>query len=143
MSAASPSARRAALVGGQRGFTLFEALVAVTVAGVAFAIVLSGMDGMGRMSSRVDEHAMARQLAQSVLEQFAINQADNVDDSDELVYRGVKYGYRLAFDAQADTPQMPLSVLRSGQRLRTVRVEVFWGQKPRLQSYVLDAVLFK
>ena len=122
---------------------MLEALVAITLAGVAFTIVLSGMGGIGRVSSRVDEHAVARQLAQSVLEQFATNQADNVSDADELVYQGVKYGYKLSFEDQADTPQMPLMALRSGQRLKAVRIEVFWGEQPRLQSYVLNAVLFK
>ena len=134
---------RAGVSGGQRGFTLLEALVAITLAGVAFTIVMSGMGGMGRVSARVDQHVVARQLAQSVLDQFAINQADNVSDADELVYQGVKYGYKLAFEVQADTPQMPLTALRSGQRLKAVRIEVFWGEQPRLQSHVLNAVLFK
>ena len=143
MSVPLPFFSHAGVTGTQRGFTLLEALVAITLAGVAFTIVLSGMGGVGRVSERVEEHTVARQLAESVLAQFAVNQADNVTDSDELIYQGVKYGYKLAFEDQADTPQMPLTVLRSGQRLKAVRIEVFWGEQPRLQSYVLSAVLFK
>lgn len=127
----------------QRGFTLLEALVAATIMGVSLSIVLTGIGGVGRGSSRASEHVVARQLAVSVLEQFALNQLDTVNDADNLVYGGVKYGYRLAFDTIEDTDLLPVSALRTGRKLKSVRVEVFWGEQPNLQSYALSTTMFR
>jgi len=127
----------------QQGFTLLEALVAATVVAVAFSVILAGLGGVGRTAQRVDELTVARQLAVSVLDQFALNPANEVNDADDLVYGGVKYGYKLTFDAMEDTVPLPISVLRSGQTLMTVRVQVFWGQQPKLHTYTLSSVLFK
>ncbi len=127
----------------QWGFTLLEALVAITILGVTFSMVLAGVGGVGRTSSRAHEHVVAQQLAASVLDQFEINQLDQVNDADDLIYNGVKYGYKLKFDSLEDTDLFPIAALRSGRRLKTVRIEVFWGNQPNLQSYALSTVLFR
>lgn len=127
----------------QWGFTLLEAMVAITILGVTFSMVLAGVGGVGRTSSRAHEHVVAQQLAASLLDQFAINQLDQVNDVDDLVYNGVKYGYKLKFDSMDDSDLFPIAALRSGRRLKTVRIEVFWGNQPNLQSYALSTVLFR
>lgn len=122
---------------------MLEALVAVTIVGVVFSLVLVGMTGLGRTSSRANEHLIAHQLAASILEQFEVNQLDQVNDADGLVYRGIRYGYKLTFDPLVDTDLIPISALRSGRRLKNVKIEVFWGDRPNLQSYVLSTVIFR
>jgi len=127
----------------QSGFTLLEALVAITIVGVTFSLILAGLSGVGRTSARANEHMIAHQLAVFVLDQFETNQLDQVNDADDLIYRGVRFGYKLKFDTLEDTDSFPLAALRSGRRLKNVRVEVFWGEQPNLQSYVLSTILFR
>ena len=111
------------------GFTLLEALVATVLLGTALALVIGGLGRSSAYLFSTDLHQIARELAEQKLLEFTRSNANTmVNDQNQLVFRGVKYGYRLKYEPVKSTEALPTAGTPLEGKLLAVRIEVYWGE---------------
>lgn len=117
---------------GERGFTLLETLVALTILSLSVA-VLFGIFSQGLAWTRADAHAMeARVLAQSLLAR-----AESVPPVSDLQGRERSGLWWRIHVAPVDAQSQPAAGLRS----ETVTAAVHWMTGEREQTLALSTVL--
>lgn len=82
----------------QKGFTLLEVVVAMTVVGAGFAVGLAAMSGSLRLMRSAAEYEQAMLLARAAMtEALAYPDYDIADDREREIYKGIEYAYRVEF----------------------------------------------
>ncbi len=124
----------------QRGFTLLEVLVAVTITGAGLAMAWAGIAGALRLMERSTQHEAARVLAQGKMDEVLATRLNQVaDDTGELQYAGQRYGYRIRLSPAAVLPEALAPKVPLGLVLEAVQVEVFWGAEGQQQNLSLHS----
>jgi len=123
----------------QVGFTLMEALVAMTLVGVALTLIISGLGRSGLFLTKADLHAVARDLAMQKLDEFILSESNQIaDEADQLTIQGVSFGYKLQFQPVKSSDALPTSDTPLNEKLLSVQVSVYWGDQGRTQSLSLE-----
>ena len=128
----------------EQGLTLLEVLVAMVILSLAIGTLFSGLGGVSRLSTVASQHEVAMRLAQSKLDEYLRQAGDTLaPEPDDLVYGGVKYGFRITSSLHAPAPSSS-EVAPSAPRdpagpavLKKVNIEVFWGIQPNLRRFHL------
>jgi prepilin-type N-terminal cleavage/methylation domain-containing protein len=124
----------------ERGFTLLEVLVAVTITGAGLAMAWAGIAGALRLMERSTQHEAARVLAQGKMDEILATGLNQLaDDTGELEYAGQRYGYRVRLSPADVLPQAVASKVPLGLVLEAVQVEVFWGEQSQAHNLTLHS----
>lgn len=131
----------------QKGFTLLEVVVAMTVVGAGFAVGLAAMSGSLRLMRSTGEYEQAMLLARAAMtEALAYPDYDIADDREREVYKGIEYAYRVEFrpvrlvqatestGSAGSTPSSGAGATPSSGAaampapLEQISVDVYWGE---------------
>lgn len=125
----------------QRGFTLLEVLVAMTLIGFGLAVAFTAVSGTARLDEKMAGHSAAMALARSKLDELLANPAFVLaNDRGEDRYVGTDFGYRIQLHpAPVLSPEQQDQIRSFKQRLERIDIEVFWGAKGAQQSYSLSS----
>ncbi|MDN3578064.1 prepilin-type N-terminal cleavage/methylation domain-containing protein [Chitinimonas viridis] len=122
----------------QRGFTLLEVLVALTILGLGLASLLIAYSGSLRLTQRAQDQTVAATLARSKLDEtLASKNADIKGDEAEEIYNGTRYTYRITSTPYPLLDEGLYQRLPDAPRLEVIQVDVYWGSEARPQHYQL------
>jgi prepilin-type N-terminal cleavage/methylation domain-containing protein len=127
-----------------RGFTLIEVVVAITLIGLVYTLILSAMSGSLKLVRQASELENAILLARSKLDEAGIDSSMDIADEDrEEKYGGVTYAYKIEIrDLPFIEPQLAERI-RLPFKLEEITVEVYWGEKGRERHYRLTSIKMK
>ena len=127
----------------QRGFTLLEVLVAMSLIGIGFATAFVALSGARRLSEKVGAHEVAMQIARAKLDEILYSKGNTlIEDTEgtkELIYAGQSFGYQVKIRPVA----VPLAATPDDTLVEDVGIEVFWSHddtknaKEKRHSYQL------
>lgn len=127
----------------QRGFTLLEVLVAMSLIGIGFATAFVALSGARRLSEKVGAHEVAMQIARAKLDEILYSKGNTlIEDTEgtkELIYAGQSFGYQVKIRPVA----VPLAATPDEALVEDVGIEVFWSHgdtknaKEKRHSYQL------
>ena len=125
----------------QRGFTLLEVLVAMTLIGFGLAVAFTAVSGTARMDEKMTDHSAAMALARSKLDEALANsQFVLANDYGEDHYSGTDFGYRIQLrPVPILSPEQHVRIRTFKRKLEKIDIEVFWGSKDARQSYTLSS----
>ena len=129
------------IVVAQRGFTLLEILVAMTLVGFGLAVAFTAVSGTARLEEKMAGHSAAVALARSKLDEALASPSFALaHDHGEDHYAGTDFGYRIRLHPVSIlSPEQQQQIRTFNRKLERLDVEVFWGAKDAPQSYSLSS----
>lgn len=125
----------------ERGFTLLEVLVAMTLVGLGLAVAFTAISSTARLDEKMTAHSAAMMLARAKLDEALANpDFDVAKDPEDERYAGTEFGYRIQLHPVELLSRNQQDSIRSfQQKLERIDIEVFWGAKGAKQSYTLSS----